>query len=413
MLYGYFSLLLQGSGLFHIINGRKGYAELSLCQNSNVYRCSLTYIKQTPNKYDQQRTYAMLTRTAKLSQSVLRCAIGLRKSGTVYSHTDVNGSEAGDQEEKKYRIYESSRYISRIGKLSRAGLTLLLYVHFCDPDTNGLIRYFDPAEAAQYIACTRRTVMNNLHQLSSAGFLSMSRTGYPGIYNLFISDYKKYFLPAAEGGTGYSVLHRDILEKVRACRDINEMRTALRVLFDQSALSKDRLPKDPEYSFYRNGLPKSITRGNVRDIVDKGSLFTSIFNVVPGKYNAKVRVKSEYDPLTLTRQLESECERGLVMHMNSTRDPESPVMKLNANVFNSLIPEIMSLKDLGQKYPVSVVVSAVDEFITDYILKGDLNSVHSIKAAIRNIAREIFHTGNADGSPQTALPPGYIKILPA
>ena len=60
------------------------------------------------------------------------------------------------------------------------------------------------------------------------------------------------------------------------------MRTALRVLFDQSALSKDRLPKDPEYSFYRNGLPKSITRGNVRDIVDKGSLFTSIFNVVPG-----------------------------------------------------------------------------------------------------------------------------------
>lgn len=355
----------------------------------------------------------MLTRTAKLSQSVLRCAIGLRKSGTVYSHTDVNGSEAGDQEEKKYRIYESSRYISRIGKLSRAGLTLLLYVHFCDPDTNGLVRYFDPAEAAQYIACTRRTVMNNLHQLSSAGFLSMSRTGYPGIYNLFISDYKKYFLPAAEGGTGYSVLHRDILEKVRACRDINEMRTALRVLFDQSALSKDRLPKDPEYSFYRNGLPKSITRGNVRDIVDKGSLFTSIFNVVPGKYNAKVRVKSEYDPLTLTRQLESECERGLVMHMNSTRDPESPVMKLNANVFNSLIPEIMSLKDLGQKYPVSVVVSAVDEFITDYILKGDLNSVHSIKAAIRNIAREIFHTGNSDGSPQTVLPPGYIKILPA
>lgn len=356
----------------------------------------------------------MLTETAKLSQSVLRCAIGLRKTGTVYFDNDKTapGSD-GASSEKKYRIYEESRYRKRIGRLSRAGLSLLLYIHFCDPDANGLVRYFDPAEAAGYIGCTRRTVLNNLHHLASEDFISMTRTEfYSGIYSLFITGYKNYFLPVSKGGSGYCVMHREVLDKAMSCRDINEIRTALRVLFDQTAIAQDRLPRDPEYPYYRNGLPKSVTRGAVKNIINNGSLFNGIFDVVPGKYNAVVRVKHDFDPLTLTGSLEKECENALVKHMEYP-DDSSPAARLDQKNKGLLLPHIADLKDLGQKYPVSVVLAAVDRFIEDYVIRGSLASVRSVKAAVRTLARHIFHFRGVKGHDVLeSLPEGYFLVMP-
>lgn len=357
----------------------------------------------------------MLTVTAKIGQSCARSAIGLRegkfysrylvkRSGKIVPVSELPAAEEGivpaDAVLKKYSMYERSRYGSSLPRLTRFGILLLLYIHFQDPDQNGLVRFFEPDTAAEAIGCTRRTIMNNLHCLEHGGYISMSKAGYAGVYNIFISDYQDYFKSAAKGGRGYCSIHRDFFFGAVKCHDLNELRMTIRSVLDQNAEKADRLPKDPEYIFYRNGLPKTMSLEHIKEVLREGGFFRSVFDTTMGRYNAAVNIHEQYDPMTLIPQLTKDCLQKLCDHI-SFGSPESPVRRAAGNGMTEKLYEIASdISQLAGRYDLPYIFSAFEEFIDRYMLAGKLGEVKSPGACIRDIVKELIHK------------PGFVPVMP-
>lgn len=204
-----------------------------------------------------------------------------------------------------YKTCKQSVYINEKNKygyqhrLSGNALKLFLYYHFIGPDNNGIIKNISFSAVAEQLGCTTRTVENNHKQLIEYGYiLSCSDANNEKSVMVLLTDYKKYYASARNGGSGYLTISNDLFEELLAIKDVNSLRLTLRAILNcDNKQNKMFVNKNytelkrylPRY-FNRHLIQKALENNNVLDIQVDDS---KVLFLIKDKYNGKeVREKT-------------------------------------------------------------------------------------------------------------------------
>ena len=341
----------------------------------------------------------MLTLTASIGYSVLLNAIRLESNHIEYrsietfdpistgcDHCVIDRAfcdacllKKYKTETKKVYINESARH-GRKKSLSRYGILILMWLHFNAPDENGLIKRIDIQELCDAVGCTYKTALNQLHDLSTYGYIAFNKLDVPGYYSIFICDYTSYFKPAMEGGRGYMTISFDMFEKFKAQKDINSLRVTIRGVY--TATEQKRLNGFVEEKSIREikrELPAYVTNGQIREIM-KSDTFVSIFDVYDKKkYTVSFKLKEEYMQFGMRDKLVRDCRAAV----------EKTLKELTAaskgNKFKLTDNDLKCISEIGARFPVMNVVNALKTVFNSYFMNGI--KIKDIGALVRTITK--------------------------
>ena len=131
---------------------------------------------------------------------------------------------------KKIYHNEKNRYGYR-PMLKGFSIKLFWLLHFYHPDNNGIVHEIDAGELAAVLGCNIRTVWNNLKVLEEYTYISYSKNEY-GFINVILNDYEKYYLPAAQGGRGFLVVSKELMQKLIKVKSLVTLRICIRELLE-------------------------------------------------------------------------------------------------------------------------------------------------------------------------------------
>ena len=354
----------------------------------------------------------MITLTAAVGQSVLRNAIGRADNYITYEEKRIfdpsatgcydctrraQSASACDHCPKKVyhtemrKVYgnEKNRYGS-MPSLNRGAILLLLYLHFCEPDENGLIRGFDASEAAEALSCHPRTIANNLTRLSDSGYAAVSHMdGIPGYYNVFLTGYSAYFRKAQENGRGYITLTQDLFHQILAQDTVNKVRLMVRsILTAQKDITDNRKGAEHPISEIRHQLPSYCRKQDILDILGTDS-FRSVFRISEKKYTVRIAFQDAFDPVhvraAMTRDYTEQVRRRLARY--DQMDTSGQVRGFHASE-----KDIRDIAMIGFRYPVGAVLKAIDQ-IHDVYISQNL-PIGSLGALVRTYTRWIAGFGD-------------------
>lgn len=195
---------------------------------------------------------------ASIGKSILVQAIGIQANYTEEISTDIDKHKSGCHDcihsftnnspvcnscptkcylTKKVYHNEKNLYGSK-PRLKSNAIKLLLYFHFLRPDENGIIKNVSLKNTASYLKCDIRTIYNNMKLLDSYGYIKYTRT-CEGTRNVLILSYKDAFKKAAEGGRGYIVVNKPLLDKLLLIDNIITLRLFIRNLVELDSYNKD------------------------------------------------------------------------------------------------------------------------------------------------------------------------------
>ena len=273
-------------------------------------------------------------------------------------------------------------------KLSLAAIKLYLYLHLtCDGD--GYTCDFDLQEFSEKANVTPLTVKNCLEQLRDRNYIQYSAGEWAGYYMILIKDYKRMFLKASQGGSGYLTISGKVVDALFACPDVNTARCMLRLYDSISTSAYDH--KTLQLKNILSMFPRYVTR---KYIVHALNLLKDIFTVTFRKKLLTVTMDAEYyakkrkDDLQLKaadliRNRKSAMVAAIQTYQTlvkkkkaSSRDIDSAVSKIasfgiridsgnmGANPLQSLSEEIIrDLAQIGTDYSPDLVLQAlVDTF---------------------------------------------------
>lgn len=288
-----------------------------------------------------------------------------------------------DTKTKTVYVNEKSRYGKKL-PLRKNALLLYMYMHFLFPNRDGLV-CIDPEDAAEYLHCSERTVINNLRLLEQREYIALSRYGYR--YMAFILDYKSYFLPADQGGRGYSVFTTEMLDTLIMMDTITEIRISMRsVLACVDSGINGKTVCEQDYADFKLSLPAYCSTRTIRQALS-GDNFRTLFNSRLKKHSAVIGLRQNFDPFHVRRKYQEDCMaavRKLVDDIN-TGKPGGKKKRI-------LYLSETDLKDISQialRYPSSTVVSAVRQYYEEYIVHNQNQKVRSVGALVRTIADNI------------------------
>ena len=342
----------------------------------------------------------MLTLTASIGYSVLLNAIRLKSNHIEYRMVDTFDpiSTGCDHcmvdrnlcdacllkkyrtETKKVYINESARH-GRKNSLSRYGIMTLLWLHFNAPDENGLIRRLDIQDLCDAIGCTYRTALNQLHDLSTYGYIGVSKLSIPGYYSIIISDYTSYFKPAVEGGRGYMTISYDMFEKFKEQKDINSLRVTIRGVY--TATEQKRLNgfvEEKSIKEIKRELPSYVTNGQIREIL-KSQSFVSMFDVYnKKKYTISFKLKDAYMQFGMRDKLVKDC-RTAIEQCAKELSHSTPIK----NKFKLSEYDLKCISEIGARFPIKNVVDALRTVFNTYFVNGI--RIKDIGALVRTITK--------------------------
>lgn len=170
----------------------------------------------------------------------------------------------------KEKIYHNEKNRYGFGtRLKSNAVKLLLYFHFLRPDENGIIKNVSLKETASYLKCDVRTIYNNMKLLDAYGYIKYTKT-YEGTRNILILSYKDAFKKASEGGRGYVVMNKPLLDKLIEIDNIITLRLFIRNLveLDSHNMNDESAPVNmltKSYSQLKRELPTYCKK----NIIDK------------------------------------------------------------------------------------------------------------------------------------------------
>ena len=342
----------------------------------------------------------MLTLTASMGYSVLLNAIRLENNHVEYKtvetfdpistgcdHCMIDRNLCDACLLKKYKTETKKVYINesaRHGKkksLSRYGILILMWLHFNAPDENGVIRRIDIQELCDAIGCTYKTALNQLNDLSSYGYICVSKLDVPGYYNILICDYASYFKPAMEGGRGYMTISYEMFEKFKEQKDINSLRVTIRGVY--TATEQKRLNgfvEEKSIKEIKRELPAYVTNGQIREIL-KSDTFVSMFDVYDKKkYTVSFKLKEEYMQFGMRDKLVKDC-RVAVEECAKKLAHSTPIK----NKFKLTEYDLKCISEIGARFPVKNVVEALKTVFNSYFMNGI--KIKDMGALVRTITK--------------------------
>lgn len=286
-----------------------------------------------------------------------------------------------DTEVRTVYVNEKSRYGKKI-PLRRNALLLFLYLHFLFPNKDGLV-HIDTEDAAEYLCCSERTVINNLKLLEEREYIALSRYGYR--FMAFILDYKNYFLPADKGGRGYSIFTSEIMDTLVKMHSITEIRISLRSMLACIDTGLNKSPVcEQSYDDLKLGLPAYCSTKTIRHTMS-GKNFSTMFNSRLKKHSAIIGLRQNFDPVHVRRKYQDECINSVRKLMESINTGSSGRHKKR-----TLYISESDLDDIGLialRYPVDCIIRAVRQYYEQYIVHNQ--KVRSVGALVRTITETI------------------------
>lgn len=284
---------------------------------------------------------------------------------------------------KTVYVNEKNKYGFR-HELKRNALLLFMYLHYLNPDDQGLV-YVDIEDAASFLHCTERTIKNNLRLLNRHCYIDLDPvTVCPGYYKLFLNEYSTYFLPANNGGRGYCVLPLTHLEALVDMPDINSLRLAIRNLIPDTTFSKVNRIEKPYVEVQRN-LPVYCSKKKIRSITSSDE-FQNIFDVSSKKYFIAIKTKSKYDVSQVANTYKSDC-RVKVLQLIDTLQKNAKQIKSRYKLV-VLEEELNDICSIALKIPIKYILQALQQINENYILNH--LKINNLGALVRTIATELF-----------------------
>lgn len=182
-------------------------------------------------------------------------------------------------------IHESCKYINEANifgnkpRIKSIALKLLLVYHFLSPDDQGMVCGLSSRELAGYLGCTVRSIKNANSVLQKYGYILYSQDGaHKHRFQVILTEYTSYSLPADQGGRGYATFNRECLEELIRIKDLNQLRIFLRAALDADT---NRNPEkeliiSQDYETLRRFLPAYCKPGIIRRAL---SSVTALFSV--------------------------------------------------------------------------------------------------------------------------------------
>ena len=354
----------------------------------------------------------MLTETASIGQANLRNVLTYAPNHTRLTTTRVldermtgcfacpkKGSDPSACDHCTDRVYlttvqkvyinERAKYGAPSSPMKRTACLLFLYLHFQNPDHNGLITYFDAEDAASYLGVTARTIKANLLTLQRNGYVSFRGTDIPYHFDVFLTGYQDYFLPAKKGGRGYVIFSKELFHHALSCRTIMELRVFLRSYLDASdMMRKNGTIVTRSFRDIKSQLPAYCPVGKIKAIMN-GDVFSSVFEVLSEKRKTTMRLRPEYGQTKLRDTLVSECRssvEALINDLNNARTEKDA----NAAPLHVSVQDLEDTAKIALKYPVKAVTLAIREIFRDYVETRDHRwEIESFGALVRSYTSQL------------------------
>lgn len=197
---------------------------------------------------------------------------------------------------------------------------LYIALHFCGLNTsNGTAYDINIRELSEILSCEKKTICNNLELLSQYKYIT-----YIPLDNdhatVHICGYKNIFSNASQGGRGYLVIHKDLLEQILSFKKTNELRLCLRLLNETTInnekngnhISRVKL----SYDDLRRFLPFYVKPYIIRDILPK---LTPLFpDIKTGKREVIAVLSSKFE----ASRIQTEVHENFIQiteYINSVR----------------------------------------------------------------------------------------------
>ena len=164
-------------------------------------------------------------------------------------------------------------------RLKPIAMKLLLIYHFAEPDDKGLVRCLSPKELASMLHCSVRSIKNANNTLQEYGYILYSQDPMSKKrFQVFLTEYETYHLPADQGGRGYATFNIDSLMEFINMKDINQLRILLRAALDLDTNKDEDKPiiLSNDYDSLRRFLPSYCKPGIIRKALSSS---TSMFQV--------------------------------------------------------------------------------------------------------------------------------------
>lgn len=318
----------------------------------------------------------------RLGSGCYQCAAYLEGNNDLSELCENCLSKVCKHQTKKIYINEANRYGIR-PILKRNALLLFIYLHFLNPDSRGLVR-LDIEDAAEALHCTERTIKNNIRLLNERNYIITTLNPIiPGFYHIFLTEYKSYFLPANQGGRGYSIISHECFDQFVKMPDINSLRLAIRNLLPDIEPKKSVASHGYEKSYHdvMRVLPEYVTKTQIKHLVDTDE-FKQLFYVKTKKRFIVIEAKDDFKPSRIANSLRQDCRDKLlktVDEINKTAQEQKKRFKLHLSE-----EEITDICNISLKVHIPYIIAAVQEVYSDYTSKN--MHVQNFGALVRAIA---------------------------
>lgn len=169
-----------------------------------------------------------------IGKAVLKRSVGLLEN--------YKSVESKNGNEKIVYINEINRF-GYAKRLKMLPLKLFLLYHHLPIDVIGIIKDISISDLAEYLNCDTRSILAANDLLVEYGYIRYSNSHEPNKYiNVFLPEYKQYFASAHDGGRGYLVTSRKMLDELCKVNNIIALRIFIRALVEN-----DDLSLSPEY----------------------------------------------------------------------------------------------------------------------------------------------------------------------
>jgi len=300
---------------------------------------------------------------------------------------------------KKY-INEKNRYrVDDRLRLKMNAIKILMYLHFQQPDQNGIIKNIRVKDLAETLDVESRTIINNFLLLRDYGYICYCKTGC-GTYNMLINGYKER---TKKNGPGYLVVNQKWLSYILKAHDINGLRICIR-----ETLNIDNLnakggsfynTQESSYATIKRYLPSYHKRWSIQKTLTKNAdIISGIFDFKATQENVRFTMKSECVAKKCREELLLKCKeaiRSFLQEFNEnanlaiTDDIEMDKYRCLMNYDTTVKPISLSsdnvdnLAHLAVQYSYQQVEDALFIIHENYIMKDE--PVANIGGLVRTI----------------------------
>ena len=321
---------------------------------------------------------------------------------------DSSGSFCKDCPSKCYvikKIYHNEKNIyGAKPRLKSNAVKLLLYFHFLRPDENGIIKNISLKDTAAYLKCDLRTIYNNMKLLDSYGYIKYTKT-CEGTRNVLIISYKDAFKKATDGGRGYVVFNKPLLDKLLKIDNIITLRLFIRNLVEIDSFNKDDSSPinmiTKSYSQLKRELPSYCKKSIINNALSyKDSLFfirqtdAGITFTLNEEYigKRKRREHTKYCTYQLTKFINilNESIRKQREGLLDSSDPNYNLVYsfINPRFITVLPDDIYNLAQLAVYYSIEQVEEAL-LFSWEYYLQKH-EEIESYGAVVRTFIEKAY-----------------------